>query len=601
MKNHITTLFLLTLLAAFLIFENTNSKTRIVRSVITPTKISIDSNSKNTNSSKIYCIDGIEAFSLEISDDIISEYTKRYALTPSESISLGYLAQDFAQKTLLNQRVKVKEGTKVSNECISATVTLNNIDYKKMLANSGFGIIDTKIQNTDKFKHNLELARKLNLVVLNHHSNKYHTLDCPYGNIAHDKVLLPKSQLPEDSIPCKFCNTTKHVDRLIKGKDIIEIPNIIQPQLQITKGKISTYITDFTKTLKPTNSCSVSACKRLLNAIDNSESSIDLALYGYREIPEITSALKRANARGVRIRYVYDSLYDTSRNYYPDNEKITKLASANKSDKSNSQTVSNKLMHNKFIIFDNKTLYTGSMNLSSTGTSGYDVNSIIVIESKEIADLFTKEFEQMLSGKFHSAKDTLTLPRKYLLDNSEIEVYFSPKDKPSTRITELIRSAKTYIYIPTFLITHNEISNELINAQNRGVDVRVIIDANSVTTKNTKHAQLRKAGIMLKTENYAGKLHAKTMIIDDRYLISGSMNFSNSGDNKNDENVVIIKNEEIAKLHRNFFLYLWTLIPNKYLHKNAKPESPDSIGSCTDGIDNNFNNKTDIEEEYCKI
>ena len=166
MKNHITTLFLLTLLAAFLIFENTNSKTRIVRSVITPTKISIDSNSKNTNSSKIYCIDGIEAFSLEISDDIISEYTKRYALTPSESISLGYLAQDFAQKTLLNQRVKVKEGTKVSNECISATVTLNNIDYKKMLANSGFGIIDTKIQNTDKFKHNLELARKLNLVVL---------------------------------------------------------------------------------------------------------------------------------------------------------------------------------------------------------------------------------------------------------------------------------------------------------------------------------------------------------------------------------------------------------------------------------------------------
>ena len=278
MKNHITTLFLLTLLAAFLVFENANSKTRIVRSVITPTKITIDTSSKNTNSSKTYCIDGIEAFSLEISEDVISDYTKRYALTPSESISLGYLAHDFAQKTLLNQRVKVKEGTKISNECISATVTLNNIDYKKMLANSGFGIIDAKIQNADRFKHNLELARKLNLVVLNHHSNKYHTLDCPYGNIAHDKVLLPKSQLPEDSIPCKFCNTTKHVDSLVKGKDIIEIPNIIQPQLQITKGKISTYITDFTKTLKPTNSCSGSGCTRLLYEIDNANSTIDIAL-----------------------------------------------------------------------------------------------------------------------------------------------------------------------------------------------------------------------------------------------------------------------------------------------------------------------------------
>ena len=79
------------------------------------------------------------------------------------------------------------------------------------------------------------------------------------------------------------------------------------------------------------------------------------------------------------------------------------------------------------------------------------------------------------------------------------------------------------------------------------------------------------------------------------------MNFSNSGANKNDENLVIIKDKDIAKLHRNFFLYLWTIIPNKYLHKNAKPESPDSIGSCSDGIDNNFNNKTDNEEDYCKI
>ena len=258
-------------------------------------------------------------------------------------------------------------------------------------------------------------------------------------------------------------------------------------------------------------------------------------------------------------------------------------------------------MHNKFLIFDNKTIYTGSMNLSSTGTSGFDINSIIIIKSKEVANLYTKEFEQMLNGKFHTEKNIFTTNRKFLLDNSDIEIYFSPKDKPTNRILELIKNAKTYIYIPTFLITHNEIATELINAHNRGVDVRIIIDANSVTTRNTKHSQLRKSGIMLKTENYAGKLHAKTMIIDDTYLISGSMNFSNSGANKNDENLVIIKDKDIAKLHRNFFLYLWTIIPNKYLHKNAKPESPDSIGSCSDGIDNNFNNKTDNEEDYCKI
>lgn len=601
MKNHFTTLFLLSLLVAFLTFLNISSKTRTVRSVISPTKIIIDTNSKNTHSNETYCIDGIDAFSLEYSEDFINKYTQKYNLTQNEFISLGYLAQDYAQKTLLNQKVRIKLGTNVSKECKYASISLNGIDYKKALENSGFGIVNDNIKNLDKFKHNLELARKLNLVILNHHSNKYHTLDCPYGNIAHDKVILPKSQLPEDTIPCKFCHTDKPKTRLIKDNDIIEIPSIIQPSLQISNGEITTYITDFTKVLKPTNTCNTSACIRLLSEIDNSNSTIDIALYGYREVPEITSALKRAKSRGVRIRYVCDSLYDTSRNYYPDNEVIEKLASSYRSDRSSSQTLSNMLMHNKFLIFDNKTVYTGSMNLSSTGTSGFDVNSIIIIKSKEVANLYTKEFEQMLNGKFHTEKNIFTTNRKFLLDNSEIEIYFSPKDKPTNRILELIKNAKTYIYIPTFLITHNEIATELINAHNRGVDVRIIIDANSVTTRNTKHSQLRKSGIMLKTENYAGKLHAKTMIIDDTYFVSGSMNFSNSGANKNDENLVIIKDKDIAKLHKNFFLYLWTIIPNKYLHKNAKPESPDSIGSCSDGIDNNFNNKTDNEEDYCKI
>ena len=601
MKNHFTTLFLLSLLVAFLTFLNISSKTRTVRSVISPTKIIIDTNSKNTHSNETYCIDGIDAFSLEYSEDFINKYTQKYNLTQNEFISLGYLAQDYAQKTLLNQKVRIKLGTNVSKECKYASISLNGIDYKKALENSGFGIVNDNIKNLDKFKHNLELARKLNLVILNHHSNKYHTLDCPYGNIAHDKVILPKSQLPEDTIPCKFCHTDKPKTRLIKDNDIIEIPSIIQPSLQISNGEITTYITDFTKVLKPTNTCNTSACIRLLSEIDNSNSTIDIALYGYREVPEITSALKRAKSRGVRIRYVYDSLYDTSRNYYPDNEVIEKLASSYRSDRSSSQTLSNMLMHNKFLIFDNKTVYTGSMNLSSTGTSGFDINSIIIIKSKEVANLYTKEFEQMLNGKFHTEKNIFTTNRKFLLDNSEIEIYFSPKDKPTNRILELIKNAKTYIYIPTFLITHNEIATELINAHNRGVDVRIIIDANSVTTRNTKHSQLRKSGIMLKTENYAGKLHAKTMIIDDTYFVSGSMNFSNSGANKNDENLVIIKDKDIAKLHKNFFLYLWTIIPNKYLHKNAKPESPDSIGSCSDGIDNNFNNKTDNEEDYCKI
>ena len=62
------------------------------------------------------------------------------------------------------------------------------------------------------------------------------------------------------------------------------------------------------------------------------------------------------------------------------------------------------LMHNKFAIFDGKTVYTGSMNFSTTGFSGFNQNNVLIINSERIAKLYTKEFEQMFGGKFHSLK-----------------------------------------------------------------------------------------------------------------------------------------------------------------------------------------------------
>jgi phosphatidylserine/phosphatidylglycerophosphate/cardiolipin synthase-like enzyme len=188
----------------------------------------------------------------------------------------------------------------------------------------------------------------------------------------------------------------------------------------------------------------------------------------------------------------------------------------------------------------------------------------------------------------------------YDIGNSTAEIYFAPKDDPVTRITQLINTSKQYVYMPTFLITHRKIADSLIAAKKRGVDVRVIIDANGANTSHSKHQLLRESGIILKTENYAGKLHAKSIIIDDEYIITGSMNFSYSGAEKNDENVLIINNKVLAKGFKDFFLYIWTKIPNKYLKQNVHPESKESIGSCSDGVDNNFNGLIDNEEKLCR-
>lgn len=92
----------------------------------------------------------------------------------------------------------------------------------------------------------------------------------------------------------------------------------------------------------------------------------------------------------------------------------------------------------------------------------------------------------------------------------------------------------------------------------------------------------------------------KSIIIDDKYFIAGSMNFSNSGENKNDENMVIVENPALAKKFKEYFLYIWQKIPDIYLKQNARAESPESIGSCNDGVDNDFDGLIDSADPACK-
>lgn len=600
MKQHIAAIFLITVMLIFAIYISLSGRYYLVSEIISPTKIEILAPNKKAESETI-CIENIEAFSLEPDEKFYDKYSKKYDLTASDIISLGFLAQDYTEKLLQNKKVVIKYSPKITSECKYAQIKISGMDYAKLLANSGFGISKGKISNSEKFKHNLNNARKLNLVILNHHSGKYHTLDCPYGNAAHDKAFIPLRQLPKDAKPCKFCHHEQNIKKfsLKKDADIFSKSDVPKPELISENGKIKMIFTDFTETLKPNNYCSTQACRELKSFIDNTKSTLDIAIYGYDNNPQITAALMNAKQRGVRIRFVYDSTFNSQNNHYKDNEIIANISDSHISDISTSANLSNMIMHNKFLISDSKKVYTGSMNISSSGLSDFDVNNIVIIESERISELFTKEFEQMLNGKFHKMKTSVTADNRFITDDGEIEVYFSPMDNSVQKMSDLINNAKEYIYIPTFLITHRQISNALVLAKRRGVDVRVIMDANGAATSHTKIKELRDSGILLKTENYAGKLHAKSIIIDDKYIITGSMNFSYSGADKNDENVLIIKDEKLAKAYKQFFLYLWTKIPNKYLKQNANPESPESIGSCHDGVDNNFNGKVDSQEPAC--
>lgn len=331
--------------------------------------------------------------------------------------------------------------------------------------------------------------------------------------------------------------------------------------------------------------------KKLIELIHNSKNEIRFAIYGLRGQDDILQELLNAKKRGVNIKGVVDS--DTKgKNYYTDTHLLYKhfdIVSDHKS----------YIMHNKFFVFDKKIVWSGSSNISDTGTGGYNANNSMVIENKKIANIYLDEFYEMFNGRFGIHKSIKTT-RNIQTDTSTISIFFSPKSKTyQNGIKELIQNAKEYIYIPIFYLTHRDLSYELIDAHKRGIEVKIILDASAARNKYSIHKHLRKSGIKVKVENFGGKMHAKSIIIDDKYFISGSMNLTKAGNIRNDENTIIVQNEKLAKQYKKYFLKLWNMIPNKYLYYDSSPESLESGNSCFDGIDNDFDHTIDNKDGMC--
>ena len=594
---------IISIILAFIIFVIsiffTNNTVRVAN-VYTPNLVALDINRNGKiELNEKFVVDGIDTFTSSVSD-----YQKTIAenigIDEETALAIGYFAEKYAQSLIEDRQVKYK---KLNNG--NVIITFNGKNYNQIIKSSPFALKDEKPINKKEFEKQIQLAKNAQLRIYNNKSNKYHKLSCKYGQIAHDSVILPKSQLPKNAQECSFCkdiNKIQNIDskqsfEVIKEKNLIKL---IQPKnFSIAKENIKLFLTDLTTNLYPSGKCTSEYCKELVIQINNANKSIDMALYGYSNIPDITFALERAIKRGVTVRMVYDINVNGS-NFYPDTFKMAKMIVGSKADYGETE-YQNSIMHNKFFIFDRKTVMTGSANISFNDVCGFNSNAIILIESPEIAEIYEEEFNQMAENLFHNKKSKISNKENILMGDSIVSVYFSPKDNTIDNvIIPLINNAKKYIYIPTFIITYKPVTQALIDAKSRNVDVKLIIDATNANNKYSTHQKLRDNKIPIKTENFAGKMHSKSLIIDDKYIIVGSMNLSKSGNLKNDENILVIENPDLTKFYKNIFLYQWEKIPDKWLNKNAGSESHDSLGSCFDNVDNDFDGKIDSEDSGCK-
>lgn len=526
-------------------------------------------------------INGIDTFETKLNDSL-NWQMKLYNLTQDEVLGLGYYGKEFAKKALLNKPVKAEYTAKEkfdknNRHLMSIYYDCNELgkckNYEQEVLKAGLATIYTKsnlanelkqYENLDKIKQNAKRTRKLNLVVLNKKNGKYHKTSCEYAFLASQQELINKPLIKYITASCCYPN------KKTKSQEYKLYTKIVKPDVK--DGNIELYFLSPLKQKSPQNECKSSACKALLYNIDNAKESIDFAIYGITEQDRIFNALVNAQKRGVKIRWVTD-LTENKENIYFDTYKLMDEIPSFKTDYESIESLKipdykykfafqGALMHNKFFIFDNKIVFTGSTNISSSCLTGYNANIAVLINSKDIANLYKQEFEQMYSGKFHNMKSPIINNENILVDKKIVSVYFSPINKISTtQIIPLINNSKFSIYIPAFYLTHNNIINALIKAHQRGIEIKIIIDETSVKGKYVNIDYIKQNGIELKVENWTGKMHMKSIIIDDNILVIGSMNFTKQGEQMNDENCLIIKNSKILNnAYKKIFFTLWNSI-----------------------------------------
>ena len=150
---------------------------------------------------------------------------------------------------------------------------------------------------------------------------------------------------------------------------------------------------------------------------------------------------------------------------------------------------------------------------------------------------------------------------------AKTEVYFSLYDNPQKAIIKNINQAQAFINIAMYVFTDKEITIPLIEAQKRGVKVRVYLDRSQIESAYSVSRFLVQKGIKVRisTNNYI--MHNKFAIIDNRLLLTGSYNWTFSANNRNDENLLIIDDPGIIEIFQNQFVNLWN---NKYSPERTK-------------------------------
>lgn len=130
-----------------------------------------------------------------------------------------------------------------------------------------------------------------------------------------------------------------------------------------------------------------------------------------------------------------------------------------------------------------------------------------------------------------------------------------------------IKGAKSQILVAAYSFTSKPIAVALLEAKERGIDVKVMADKKGNMAKYSSVTFLANKGVPVRLNGNYAIMHNKYMVVDGRDVETGSFNYTQAAAKKNAENALLLRNVPgLAAAYHAEFQRLWdeaeTLNPN---------------------------------------
>jgi phosphatidylserine/phosphatidylglycerophosphate/cardiolipin synthase-like enzyme len=286
---------------------------------------------------------------------------------------------------------------------------------------------------------------------------------------------------------------------------------------------------------------------RIAREIQLAQSSIRVAMYNLRSERLGFLLLERQRA-GIRVEVYLDARQmEQPYNDLDDRlraEGLNIIAVRN----TNSSTAT---LHDKLAVIDDRVVFMGSANW---GDSALHQNNEVTMAftSTELARAVNQELDELASGRHDRRAGDV---------NSHVQLHSSPEDRVDTVVEHAIDNAQERIYAAVFSFRLSWLTDAMIEAHRRGVEVVLITDRKQSETTQ-EDDRLRQAGIpvieALNDVTPYTAMHHKFVVIDGATTLVGSYNWTYSATFHNYEDLAVIADDpEVAAAFEGEFGRVW--------------------------------------------